>query len=330
MALGTGRTMWPSVFLFSFAALGALVYFGPRPEADTTVTFDPATIGDDPAAYIAESEAAIPDLNPETMKEIVWADPDTKGKTDLAFVYVHGFSASKEEVRPLFDNVVGEMGANLFYTRLAGHGRDAAALGEASVKDWVNDLAEAVAIGQKIGERVIVAGNSTGAALVAWAATQAPFMDAVSGIILGSPNFAVVADRNGLLTWPWAEHFVPLIVGPERSFEPSNEAHATYWITRYPTKALFPMAATAKLARTAPVESADMPVLLFFSRKDKIVDASVTAKVMRRWKGPVDTFEVNESDDPSDHVVAGRILSPSTTEAIGDKIVSWTTNLVRR
>ena len=59
----------------------------------------------------------------------------------------------------------GGLGANLFYTRLTGHGQDGAAMAEGSVNAWINDYAEAMAIGRAIGDKVVVIGTSTGASL---------------------------------------------------------------------------------------------------------------------------------------------------------------------
>ena len=50
--------------------------------------------------YLAESERQIPDIRPGAEKSIIWAgEPGTK--TEFSVVYVHGFSASKEESRPV-------------------------------------------------------------------------------------------------------------------------------------------------------------------------------------------------------------------------------------
>ena len=57
-------------------------------------------------------------------------------------------------MRPLPDKVAAALGANLFYTRLTGHGQDGAAMAEGSVNAWINDYAEAMAIGRAIGGKV--------------------------------------------------------------------------------------------------------------------------------------------------------------------------------
>ena len=60
-------------------------------------------------------------------------------QTQWAVVYIHGFSASRMETAPLADTIATALGANLFYARLAGHGRGGAAMGEPSVQDWLAD-----------------------------------------------------------------------------------------------------------------------------------------------------------------------------------------------
>ena len=165
-----------TIGLIVIAVLAIAFLLGPRVAVDTTVSFDPAAIGADPQAYLASQEAAVKGHPARPEKEIIWADPATKAKTPLAIVYIHGFSASKGEVRPLPDKVAAALGANLFYTRLTGHGQDGAAMADGSVNAWINDYAEAIAIGRAIGGKVVVIGTSTGASLATWAASQAgPF-----------------------------------------------------------------------------------------------------------------------------------------------------------
>ncbi|TIM18210.1 MAG: alpha/beta hydrolase, partial [Mesorhizobium sp.] len=118
---------------------------GPRVQADTTIRFDPSVIGDDPQAYLARNEAAVPGIYDGLEKEIIWANPMVHARTPLAIVYIHGFSASKGEVRPLPDEVADELDANLYYTRLTGHGQGGAAMAEGSVNAWINDYEEALA-----------------------------------------------------------------------------------------------------------------------------------------------------------------------------------------
>jgi alpha-beta hydrolase superfamily lysophospholipase len=303
--------------------LAAAWFFGPRVPVNTTVTFDPAEIGDDFEAWIAAREAAVPNIREELKKEIVWADPAGRAKTPLAVVYIHGFSASKGEVRPLADRVATALGANLFYTRLTGHGQDDAAMATGSVRAWVNDYAEALAIGRRLGERVIVIAMSSGGSLASWAATQPDRSESVAALVLISPNFGLQGAGAGILTMPFGGVVAELLIGKERGFEPLNEAHARYWTHRYPTVALLPVAAMAAMAYAAPVEQAKIPALFIFSDDDKVVRPERTRAIAARWGAPHAIVTVDDSTDPSDHVIAGDALSPNTTDVLVDRIVAW-------
>jgi pimeloyl-ACP methyl ester carboxylesterase len=306
------------------AAIAAVAWFaGPRAARDTTIVFDPAAIGDDPDAFLAAREAAVPGIREGLAKEIVWAFPASKARTPLAIVYIHGFSASKGEVRPLPDRVAEALGANLFYTRLAGHGQDGAAMGGATLKAWVNDVAEALAIGRRIGERVVVVSTSTGATLAAWAATEPALRGEMAGLVMISPNFGVRASGAGLLAGPWGLQIARLVAGSERGFEPLNDAQARLWTTRYPVEALMPMAAAVELGAGAPVEQATVPALFVFSDRDAVVRPDLTRQMAARWGAPHEILAVEESGDPSNHVIAGDALSPGTTGALAEAIVAW-------
>jgi len=311
------------IIVILVVALAAAWFFGPRVPVDTTVSFDPATVGDDVEAWVASREAAVPDVRDELKKEIVWADPATKAQTPLALVYIHGFSASKVEVRPLPDRIATELGANLFYTRLTGHGQNGAAMATGSVNAWVNDYAEALAIGRRLGERVVVVATSSGGSLAAWAATQPDLSQGVAAAVLISPNFGVQGSGASILTMPFGGLIAELVIGKERGFEPVNEAHAKYWTHKYPTVALLPMAAVANLAYEAPVEQAKIPALFVFSDDDKVVRPARTREIAARWGAPHEIVTVSDSTDPSDHVIAGDALSPNTTDALAEKIVAW-------
>lgn len=302
-------------------------YMGPREPVNTDISFEPSTIGEDVDSYLAQAEARFDDIRDGLNKQIVWAYPNSRAKTPLSLVYVHGFSASAGEIRPVMDMVASAIGANLFYTRLTGHGRTGDAMAEATVKSWVNDLAEAEAVGRQIGDRVILVGTSTGGTLVTWAATHDDMSKDIAGIVNISPNFGVQAAGSQLLTIPWARQLVQLIAGKTYQFETKNDLHAQYWTHEYPTTALLPMAELVKLTNAAPIEEIKIPALFLFSDKDTVVKAEETRKVIARWGADSEIVEVEDSDDENHHVIAGEALSPSTTQSTADTIIDWINRL---
>jgi pimeloyl-ACP methyl ester carboxylesterase len=313
-----------AVGLLLLLVLAAAVFLaGPRVPVDTTLSFDPAAIGSDPEAYLQAAEDQVAGIRDGLRKEIVWAYPQSRAKTPLAIVYLHGFSASKGEVRPLMDRVAASLGANLFYARLTGHGQDGPAMATATVNAWLNDAAEALAIGRSIGERVVLVGTSTGGSLAVYAVSRPELSEAVAALVLISPNFALQAGGAGLLTGPWGGLIAELVVGKERGFEPATPLQARLWTTRYPTRAILPMAAMVDLARSVRVEEVGVPALFVYSEADKVVDPAATKEIAARWGGPVRQLIVSRTDDPSSHVIAGDAFSPSTTASLAADIVAW-------
>jgi alpha-beta hydrolase superfamily lysophospholipase len=314
--------------LLALIVIGGVAFvLGPKPQADLMADFNASSLGEDLDAYLAESEAAYSDLRSGMGKEIIWANAITKAKTNIVIVNVHGFSASKEEIRPVPDNVANALDANLYLGRLAGHGRSGDAMAEPTAKDWMNDLAESIAIGERLGEKLILVTVSTGGTLAKAGFANEELMKNVAGIVFISPNFKINNPAAPLLTMPWAKQLVPAISGAERSFEPENEKHAANWTSTYPTRALFPMAALVRDTGKIPASSINVPALFMFDPQDRVVDAETTKQVAADWGGPSQTIEVTDSDDPYHHVIAGDSLSPSTTGSAVDAIVSWAQEL---
>ena len=316
-----------TLLLILVVAFGVLYVVGPREPVDLTVDVDERAIRDDPVAYLAERESRVETLREGQNKEIVWAYPASRAKTPLALVYAHGFSASRNEIAPVATDVARALGANLFYMRLAGHGMDGRAMGEVSVNDWVNDMAEALAVAEAIGERTVVVGTSTGASLAALAALEPGLRERIDGLVQISPNYALADPKAAVLDFPFAERIVTLIEGEERGFEPVNERHAANWTTRYPTRSVITMAALTRELRGRTFEAASVPTLFLFDEGDKVVDHEATRRVAERWgqaTGALVNIElVTGTEDPYRHVIAGDSLSPSTSGRVTDAIVHW-------
>ncbi len=316
----------------SVALLGALLALGialawPRP-AEFAPRFDAARIGGDVDAYLAASEAAFDDIRPGEHKRILWHGA-AGDQTALSIVYLHGFSASPVEGLPVTQLVAEALGANLVLTRLAGHGRDGPAMAEARLTDWADDVAEALAIARRIGQRVVVIGTSTGGTLAALAAADAQLSQGVAGVVLVSPNFRPADPNARFLTWPLARWWVPLIAGPERSWTPRTPAHDRHWTHSYPTVALLPMARAVQAAAALDPGGIQVPALVMFDPDDQVVDHDATQAVMRAWGGGATRLDlpVHPGDDPARHVLIGDALSPNATQDAVAGIVAWVRGL---
>ncbi|MEM6636689.1 MAG: alpha/beta fold hydrolase [Pseudomonadota bacterium] len=318
-----------SLFVTGLLFLGLLTwFFGPREPAVINTAFDPAEFAGDPAAYFARSETALGDVLAGAEKRILWANED-KGRTDWAILYIHGFSATSEEIRPVPDLVATGLNANLVFTRLTGHGRNGQAMAEATVEDWSTDLAEGLAAARSIGDRVLVIGTSTGGTLAAHVPFHDTLSEDVAGLVFVSPNFRLMDPLAFLLTWPFARTWLPWVAGPEREWEGYNDAHNEYWTTKYPAVAILPMAALVAHTGTLDWTQADIPALFLFSQEDQIVDPSETQSIGAVWAGAarISPQQLVEGSDPDGHLIAGDVLSPGMTQSVAAEIIVWAEGL---
>jgi len=306
------------------AVLIAAFLLGPRTKID--LQLKPVNLPADLDQYLAESEAKYPDIIPGAEKTIVWANAE-KAKTPLSIIYLHGYSATRQETVPLSDELAAELGANLFYTRLSGHGRGSAAMAEPTVNDWLNDTMEAFEIGKRLGEKVIVIGVSTGGPLAAWLAEQ-PNTDEALAYILMSPNFAPRDSNAEILTLPWAKQFSPLILGDTYSWEPQNEGHAQYWTHSYPSTALPTMMGLVKFVRESDLESIEKPTLVIYSPNDQVINSEEVERRFAQIGSETKELQpIEDTGNPENHVLAGDILAPKNTEVVKNLILDFISRL---
>ncbi len=311
------RSKIGSAFSLVLVAAGLLALLGPRPRIDGEPPL--VEIPTEPEAlvqYLASAEARFDDIVPGTARTIVWDSPSTPERTPLSVVYLHGFSATHRETAPVAEDLARALGANLYLSRLTGHGRTGEALGDATANDWLRDTAEALAIGLAIGERVILLGVSTGGTLATWAAAEPEWRDRIAALVLISPNYGVRDSRAWMLALPWGSVIASRMYGPEYSFEPVNEQHGLYWTESYPTAALSEMAGITRLIDPGLLAEVEVPTLVFLAPDDQIIDpARVQAAFGQLGSGVKELALATEvGGDPARHVLAGDILSPDFTD----------------
>jgi alpha-beta hydrolase superfamily lysophospholipase len=319
------------MFLIILAVLVVVIVItfllGPKERVGPFTAFDPARLGPDVEAALASSEAQFGDIRNGLQKEIIWRDPETRAKTPLAIVYIHGFSAAKSETRPLPDLVAEALNTNVFYTRLAGHGRTGAAMAEATANDWLEDAAEAIEVGRQIGEKVLIIATSTGATTAAFGAIEPSMRRDVAGMVFISPNFGVRASGSEYLTIPWSRHLVPLVLGRERDFTSDNPDYNHGWTTSYPMVSLVPMMALVQHVRTLPFADTDVPVMMLHAPDDQVVNTEESQKVFEKWGGSKVWVDVPGTRGATHHVIAGDIVNPAMTEPLAAKVIEWARDL---
>jgi len=219
--------------------------------------------------------------------------------------------------------VADALGANLFETRLAGHGHLRHPLEGVRAEDWLDDAAEALSIGAMIGERVIVMGTSTGATL-ALAMAGHPSFETVSAIVLMSPNFAVQDAKAEFLTWPGGPQLAYLVAGQTRSWTAQNELQERYWSTTYPMAAVIEMMRLVKYVRGRLPLQLEQSVLTLYSPADTVVDIDWIINGFEQLDSPrKQLVEIPGSDDQSNHILAGDIMAPENNRPVTEYIVDF-------
>lgn len=231
--------------------LGGIIFFGPKAEFES-VDGKVASMNipiHQLDQYIEEKESKIKNLKPNNEARIIWAD--SVHKTAYALVYLHGFSASIWEGDALHTEFAKRYGMNLYLARQQDHGiADKNTFKNLSPKNYLESAKEAVAIGQLIGEKVILMSCSTGGTHSLYITANNP--EKVFAQILYSPNIAIANPAAKLTTMPWGEHIADALIGEHVKSgaygKPEMENFAT---TEYHTKGIIALESLLEQTMTA-------------------------------------------------------------------------------
>lgn len=225
-----------SIVIIALFSTGLITYLlGPKPEAPKLEVPIFKLTGDLPTLekQIQESEAAEKGIRPDCQARIVWADSAKKEKTKIAFVYIHGFSATQEEGNPVHRNLAKKYGANLYLARLAGHGIDLgdSTMAKVTSDDYILSAEKALAIGKTLGDEVVIVATSFGGALTTYLASKHPEIKAIA---VFSPCIKIYDDNAELLDNHWGLELGKAVSGSYiRDFAATNPQHAKYWCQHY-------------------------------------------------------------------------------------------------
>ncbi len=304
------------LFVITSVAVLLIIRLGPRPRLQP-IKFSALPLPSDLNEYLSREESKVPHLRAGTEKKIVWNSAD-HAVTDVSLVYLHGFSASRGEVSPVMETLAKTLHANLFFTRLRGHGQDSHALATATATEWLEDVNEAWAIGSAIGRKVVLAGTSTGATLALWAVSEGA---KPAALIFFSPNFYPKDSRAGLLLLPFGLSIAKAITGPTRSWEPKNELQSRSWTHEYPIEALLPMMELVDYIAPFKLSAITTPTLIFTTDNDETVNVPLIRKKFNELGSP--EKRLIEVPNASGHVLAGDAASPASTAFVESECLSF-------
>jgi pimeloyl-ACP methyl ester carboxylesterase len=270
-------------------------------------------------SFIANQESAYK-LKPDNQARIVWANDSSKSKTEYAIVYLHGFSASQEEGNPVHRNIAQKFGCNLYLSRLTQHGIDTTEqLLGLTADDYWESAKQALFIGKKLGNKVILMGTSTGASQALQLAAAYP--NDVAGLVLYSPNIEINNPNAWLLNNPWGLQIARLVIGSDYlTPKDTTKVYAKYWNTPYrleATVSLQEMIETTMLPET--FHKIKQPVLMLYyyqdeNHQDKIVKVSAMEKMFDQLGTAQNQKVKHPIPNAGDHVLCSPIKSGAVNE----------------
>ena len=187
---------------------------------------------------INEAESLNPFIKINNQARIEWAD-SVKKKTKWSIVYLHGFTASQMEGNPIHESIADKFGMNLFLARLSDHGlvSDSAFFHVTPDRLWESAKA-ALAIGEAIGDSVIIMSTSTGGTLALKLAETYPTK--VAALINYSPNIEINETFAPILNNHWGLSILNLLsTNGYVDYSSQNDSLISqYWTVKYKTEAL--------------------------------------------------------------------------------------------
>jgi esterase/lipase len=273
-------------------------------------------------AYLRVREDSVADVKRAARKGIIWRDSVHKSKTPLAIVYLHGFSATRSEVSPVVEHLSDSLGANVFFTRLAAHGlANGEAFATVSPQQWIDDAREALAIGKKLGNQVVVVGTSTGALLAMQLASESHDSTSPTALVLISPNHEPADWRGRFVAGPFGPRLARLIGGDYHGFKPANAAQAELWTTRYRSEGVSALMDLVLYARTIDVSKIRIPVLTLYTHSDDVVRIDLIRS--RHTEFGSRTKEIVDVPEATNHVLAGDAMGPRATDPVVNLMVRF-------
>ena len=305
------------VLLFFIVVLIITYFSGPvpsKPDYSNTLKELPSDLHE-LEEYVIKGEDSLP-VREDNEARIVWQNGPEK--TEYSIVYLHGFAGSYRDGYPVNKNIADSLNANLYLARWAGHGLiPPASLNNFNGENAWESAKEALAIGNKIGEKVIIMSTSTGGTLALKLAATYP--DKIFALVNLSPNMEDDQPGTFVLNTNWGYEIADLIsFGKNKKIEHEQEIAKQYWDTIYPSRALVDLQVlveTTMLPET--FKNIEVPVLTLYYHKnfieeDQHVEVSVYEDAHKLFSTPDSLKSLIPLKTPGTHFIGSDIKSKDT------------------
>jgi esterase/lipase len=296
-----------------------LAYFlGPRPPAPTfgKLSFALPDSLFDLEKQINSEERKVRGIKPDNQARIVWPDSTRKQKTRTVFLYLHGFTGSMGDGKPVHADLARSFNSNLYLFRNAHHGVD---LGDSTMlnakpDDYVYEAEKALAITKRLGDEVIVIGTSFGGTLALYLASKHPEIKAV---VLYSPGLSRGTLDEKVVTGPWGPQLIRKLMGSDFiDNRDTVKTHRQYWQMHVHSDGIVSVISLVTHAMTTEAFAhIKCPVFLgYYYKNDEDKDNAISVKAMQAMFDQLGTPPALKKQmafsDAGDHVIASELISP--------------------
>lgn len=285
----------------------------PGPDLNTTLP----VISEPISEFVTHLES-VEKVRPGNEAKIIWANDSVKDKTEYVLLYLHGFSASRQEGFPVNEDFPKRYKCNAYLARLASHGLVAENPLIDMTPDRLYESAKmALVIASHLGKKVIIMGTSTGGTLALKLAADFPEM--VSALILYSPNVRIKQKTSILLSKPWGLQIARLNFGGDfriTSDDPAGEI-CKYWYCRYRAEGTVFLQQLIDVTMTDEIFSkVRCPLFLGYYYKDEdhqdqVVEVKAALDMFSKVKTPIPVRKARPFPDAGSHVIASNLTSKS-------------------
>lgn len=275
---------------------------------------------------IADHEKLHEPLKKRARAQIIWHDAEKKQTTPYSIVYLHGFKASHPEGHPVHTRVAEQLGCNLYLSRLYGHGQiTKKRLSDLTPENLIQSAVDALRIGQRLGDRVIIMGTSTGGALAAYLAASQSYAPSVAALVLYSPLVHFYGIRSLLLENSLSRKLLSLFPGKNfliRQEDPFTPATKNIWYHSYHLNGALALGETVQqITRSNVLANVRCPAFLGYYYKnekehDRVVSTSAIKRMGQQLGTPPEDVLLKNFPEANSHVICSSLLSNAVQDVI--------------
>jgi len=240
------------------------------------------------------------------MTLIPGAEPWTATGDGVGILVLHGFTGSPKSVTP-WGRAMAEQGWTVSVPLLPGHGTRWQDMNLTTWQDWYHEAERALRDLRSTCDTVFVMGLSMGGSLTLRLAEQ--HGDAIRGIALVNP--AVHTERIDRFLLPVLQHVISGFPGISNDIAKPDQDEGAY--DRIPLKAAHSLSQMWRDVKEN-LPSITMPVLLFRSTQDHVVEPSNSAHILANVASTDVTATLDYDADiiTRDSIAFVRRLAPTT------------------